>query len=877
MRRCLSLFVVLLVPLVAWAETVRFRGAVLDGSGAMIAGATVQAYFGDALVAETRTGDFGRFELRIAPGAYLVVTTSVGFQSRARAVEVTADMELYSISLDLAPVEETIEVQEEGERVSLDPSLNLTALVLREEELQDLPDDEEELAAFLRELAGPQASASGGVDFIVDGFSGGRLPPKDQIQEVRINSNSFTTEYSRPGHGRIEVTTRPGTGELRGNLVFNFSDEALNARNALAEGKPPYQRRSYRLNLSGSVIRDHLSLALFANQNEQDKSSSVRAITPEGLFTADIVRPNLRRRFNARGQVFLEDNHTLRFNVRYGSNRRENQGVGGFSLPERASSSRSSDIGFQLKHRAVLSESMIHETRFEFGRDTSRTSGLTDGVAINVLGAFRKGSAPNRSEDRERSYEFGNTLTYTSGKLTFRTGFQGDYTRIRSVSESNFDGTFVFSSLEDFLASRPITFTVNQGDPLLTMSQLEAGAFLQNDLRLSQRFNLSFGLRYEAQTNLGDGNNWDPRMGFAYSIGRSTVLRGGAGVFHQRLSDDLVTSLLRLDGTRQQQLVIRRPSYPDPPAPGAAEGRSPPSVRSSAADLAAPYTVNSSLSIERAFSNGLVLTASYDFIRGVHLFRSRNINAPLPGATARPDLSRGNVLQLESTGTSEFQGVTLGFRHRSSVLTMFGRYTYASSLTDAEGAFSLPANHYNLGAEWGPSGNTQDHRVFTGINLRLPWGVSLNTLIDARSGRPYTITTGFDDNHDTVANDRPAGVGRNSEVGPGFFSLNLNVSKTVPLGAANGRESASSPNADRGRVERSGPRPVGRGGGLRGGSLGRSVRSRGVSVTLFADIRNLLNRTNLDNFSGVMTSAFFGRANSARDPREIRVGLRINF
>src|SRR3954470_23024769 len=81
----------------------------------------------------------------------------------------------------------------------------------------------------------------------------------------------------------------------------------------------------------------------------------------------------------------------------------------------------------------------------------------------------------------------------------------------------------------------------------------------------------------------------------------------------------------------------------------------------------------------------------------------------------------------------------------------------------------------------GPSSDNQRNHFSFGLNGRLPWNISVNTMVRANSGRPYNITTGFDDNGDTITNDRPFGIGHNTGVGPGLFDTNLNFSKTFVL------------------------------------------------------------------------------------------------
>ncbi|MGH9783888.1 MAG: carboxypeptidase regulatory-like domain-containing protein, partial [Terriglobia bacterium] len=406
--------------LVSWAQNVTLSGHVLDPTGGAVAGASVQLLQGNQQVAETSTDLEGDFRLTVPPGEYRIEMAAPNFARHSEAVAVRLGMAVLSVTLELAALQQALEVQEQPATVSLEPDQNLSATVLTAEDLLDLPEDPGELAAVLQELAGE--SPDGASEMIVDGFTGGRLPSRDQIQEVRINRNPFSSEFSRPGRGRVEIVTRAGTGELHGNLSFNFRDDALNARQALADSKPPYQQRSFRANLGGPILRNRLTGTVSLMRSEEEESDSLHAITPEGLLSSAVVRPQNRWEVEGRLQYKLAERHTLDFGGERSSRRRENQGVGEITLPERAFNSDSSEYSFRARETAVLSSSTINEIRFQFDRETSRSFPLTSALAVNVLDAFQAGGAQNRSREFEREYQISNTTTFSRGPATFRAG-----------------------------------------------------------------------------------------------------------------------------------------------------------------------------------------------------------------------------------------------------------------------------------------------------------------------------------------------------------------------------------------------------------------------------------------------------------------------
>ena len=245
----------------------------------------------------------------------------------------------------------------------------------------------------------------------------------------------------------------------------------------------------------------------------------------------------------------------------------------------------------------------------------------------------------------------------------------------------------------------------------------------------------------------------------------------------------------------------------------------------------------------KSLPRNLFLTLGFDYSRGVRLLRSRNLNAPFSGEALRPDPQEGNIYQLESTGASTDKTFKIGMRQRFSIFNVTANYTLASAYNDVDGAFSLPANNYDLRSDWGRSRLLQKHGFNASVNSRLPFDAYLTTNIEADSGNPYNITTGKDDNHDSEINDRPRGMRRNSGEGPRFVNVSFNLSKAFQLGT---RDPARNPDS-------------------------------GPQVNFFINASNALNMTNFGSPSGVLTSPLFGKPFSARNPRQIEIGMRFQF
>jgi hypothetical protein len=845
MRTLLTIALMLLAGTLI-AQSVRLSGRVTDSSGSIMRDAHLKVYRADQVVKEAATSATGDFEILVEPGEYKIEFTAPDFEPHVETVNVTPDLAPLAVSMNVAQLQQTIEVTTTGNQISIKPDASLKTTIVENKFMEALPNKKEKIVKYLQQIAGSRGEAGQDTMFVIDGFTSGRVPPKDQIQEVRINNNPFSAEFSGVGFGRTEIIGKAGTGNFHGTTNFLFRDGFLNARNPFALTRPPYQQRNFNSSFSGPVIANKFTFNMNVRDNENDNSDTVRAILPTGQVSNAVVMPTVNRAGNARGQWALNPNNSITFNIDYQLIDNRNQGIGGFVLPERASTRHAQNTEYQLRETAVLSKQVVHEARFSIRRDYARTDPITDGFEIDVLDAFNAGSAQNKNVNDNRAIEFGDLLMYSGGRWSFKAGGQIVRRLNHNTNYNNFTGTFTFSSLADYVAGQPVTFTKYQGNPFLDDVQFEVASFLQSDWKATKNLNLSLGARYETQTNISV-NNLDPRLGFAYQLSNTLVLRGGVGTFHQRLVQNIVDQLLRFDGKHQEQIVIRYPSYPDPFANPAANA-TPPSIRVKSPVLFTPYNLISDLSVEKTLPKGLGLTFSWDASRGVHLYRTRNINAPLPGFLVRPNPLVGNLLQVESSASSRSNNFTVGFRQtlrNKWNLNAFGNYTLGWSSNDTDGNFNLPENNYDMRSEWGRAPQDQRHRFVAGVTFRTLWNVGVNTNVQGNSNRPYNIITGFDDNGDTTVNDRPPGVKRNSGIGPDYFNVNVSLQKVVSLKSEARQSSGKAP--------------------------------AGPNMAFIVNLWNALNHTQYQNYSGVMTWTFFGCPNGANAPRNIELAMRFNF
>jgi hypothetical protein len=925
------------------------RGQITDEFGGIVVGATVTLV--DAAGAEktATTNDDGVYVFdNLAPGTYIVRATTTGFGLYENAeVKVTAGRrEALDIKLTVTLEQENVTVAADTP-VSTEAENNQSALVIKGTDLDALPDDPDDLAAALQALAGPSAGPEGGQIFI-DGFTGGRLPPKESIREIRINQNPFSAEFDRLGFGRIEILTRPGTDKVRGQTFFNFGDESLNSRDPFSERRAPFQLRSYGGNLSGPIVKQKSSFFLDFDRRETDGNSIINAQFIEPT-TFDLVRinrtlvvPRRNTSFSPRLDYQLNATNTLVARYRFSRTNTANQGVGDFSLDidpffgvDRTNSRETTGHNFQLTETAILSPTVINETRFQFDRERNTSGGDISAPVVIVRDAFTGGgSAAGTTQNTNTRFEVQNYTTFTLGLHSLKAGARLRSVRISDFSEQGFNGSYVFaglapqrdaagnvlspgiSSIEQFRLFRegvpgilPTQLNVSGGNPQASVSQLDLGVFLQDDWRARKDLTLSAGLRYETQSNISSNFNFAPRLAFAYSPGAGarqpqTVIRGGFGVFYTRFGENFTLQAERFNGQNQQQFIISNPGtdeeiikrlsalqlpqaqfeqrlaqelaraqtarsllgqFPNlndvPTVDRLSQFAIPQTTRTVAPDLQSPYTIQSTLSVERLLPGRVTMTVSYVNTRTLHLLRTRNINAPIAGVRPLGN-ALGNIYQYESSGILNQNQLLVNANTRFNPnFSIFANYTYGRANSNADGAGSFPADNYDLSNEYGRSALDVRHRFFLGGSISAPWGIRFNPLIFASTGAPFNITTGLDNNGDTLFTDRPAFasaatlpenlyvnafgefdinplpgtplIPRNYGQSPGQFTVNLRINKSIGFGDVAGAAGRRAAAANR-QTTASGDQTAAAGGataggrrGGQGGSGGRGGGARG--------------------------------------------------
>jgi hypothetical protein len=823
-------------------------GAVLDPSGASVAGAKViLTGAGGETINATTTDSSGAFRFeKIGQGNYRILVRAAGFQ------ESKVDLKVGTKAV--APVQISLAIKEQSEvvtvgatdfspQVSADVSENQNANTLDRSTLDRVPVFDQDYITTMSRFLDDSSTGTSGVTLIVNGIeaNGPGVTPS-AVQEVKINQNPYSARFARPGRARLEITMKGGTPNYHGSVNFMFRDSVFDARNTFAQVKPGEQRRYYEGSLTGPVGNSKKTTFLLSlDRDEEDQQSIVVAQGVNGAINENVPSPT--RHFFGSGRIFHDfangDQFWIGYSYEQGSNK--DVGVGGNVLPEAGTNTNFLEHEINVSYRHVFSTKWVNQLRFLVGHYDAPISSLNANPQIVVAGAFTGGGAQANSRRTEYHFDGTDIVTYVNGKHEMNFGIDiPDISRRGMDDFTNFSGTYTFASLADFQAGRPATFFEQRGQGHLVFVEKLFSGFIEDTMRLKPNFSVTVGARYYWQNYFHDEpHNLAPRFGFAYAPTKNskTVFRGGAGVFFDRTGPRPIADLLHFNGVNLQRFIVENPSFPVTPAEltgvPTSEVVLDPQART-------PYTVQYSMGVERQVTEKSTFSATYVGSRGIDLFRSRDINAPPPpNSLVRPDAALGQVRQIESEGYQKSNALELTFRGKpSKYFTGQVQYTLGKTYNNTSGITYFPANSFLPSADWARSDNDRRHKFDLLGSMQATKLFTVGAALSLYSGRPVNVTTGGDDNHDGVLNDRPAGFARNTLHGPGTIELDLNVEHDFLLS---------------------------------------KTRKEGPRLTVALNAFNVLNHENDTTFIGTITSPFFGRAVAAQPPRRLQLNLQFKF
>ena len=881
-------------------------GVVSDPSGAKIVGAVVHLENGTNH-ADAQTDAAGHFSLALPAGVYRMSITAQGFEPYVREhYAVSARTAALSVKLLVATENEVVTV--EANQADTSAASNGSALVFKGKKLETLSDDDATFQQQVQALAGSDGQHAPQV--YVDGFSGGSFPPKSAIREVRINENPFSAQYDELGFGRIEIFTKPGSDKYHGFLQVRGNDRAFNARNPFTGEQPPYHTLFFDGNVSGPIGKK-MSFFASSNYNDAENNAVVNAIVLNSDFgttqlSQAVPNPETSHNYSFRLDRQLSKNNTFTARYEYRSNTTTNTGVGLLVLSSEGYTASTTAQTLQIGNTQIIGAHRINETRFQYIRTRLSQVSADQTPTIVVQGAFNGGGSPvGNARDNEDRYEFQDYFSLEHGKHFFRLGGRYRLLRDSNVSTANYNGQYTFPDITTYqITQRGLAaglspaqiraegggasqFNLTAGKPNAAVLTGDLGVYADDEWKVAKTITVNLGMRFETQSGVPDHSDPAPRVGFAWAVHQGDkhpawfTLRGGSGLFYDRLDGPTLLQTVRQNGVNQLAYFLQQPdTYPNVPPVGSLSGTSP-TTYSLQPGLRTSYNVTSSVSVERTLGKRGNVSSTLLNFHPVHQYVAINANAPLPGtydpavpgSGTRPFGGTANRYEYagEGSGNGTVVFTQANFQPVKRV-SLWGGYVFQRFRFNTNGPTSFASNSYNLAQDFGRPDFNRTSRLFTGANLDLPKSVNLNLFLVAFSGMPFNITTGSDNNGDSIYNDRPAfatdltraSVKRtafgnfdtsplptqtlipyNYGLGPAFASLQMQAQKGFKFGPR--------------RPVEGGPQPDVPVIGSKPGSPAPKP-DPAYELDFSVEAQNVTNHTNGARPIGVLTSDFFGKS-----------------
>ncbi len=873
------------------------QGTVSDQQGAVLPGATVTITNTETgLTRSLQADERGWYRApALPPGMYEIRAVLDGFVTAVRTgLTLTIGQEAtIDLQLDVATLNETVTVT--GAAPLVETSNSSLGTTVRRESLDNLPLAGRNFSNLATLSPGIAGVGGGGINsggqttrsnsFLIDGASNDDTLVATQrggfsleaVREFAVMSNQFSAEYGMASGAIVSVVTRSGTNEFRGRGFIFHRDDSFDSQDpfskAQGSGKAPFSQQRYGGFLGGPILRDRTHF-FGSYEGARTRETSVVTSPLAAPDEREVPATDDGHQYFAKVDQRLSDPHALSVRYRADKGLTQGNGIGGLNTRERGSNTDRLDQDIVANETWVISSRALNEVRFQFARRSTftNTDGFSpDGTPQITRPSGNLGKAQNLPQGRdENRYQLVNMFTYSLGTHAFKAGADISLIRADSFFPRNVDGNFQFRTDAPFdpddFSTYPFQYSVAILDPYQDLPNDLYSFFAQDSWRARDNLTFNIGLRYDRERGfhkiLGvpdDGNNFQPRLGFVwdpFSDGR-TAVRGGYGHY---VDQSFLNIQLNVASAKDAvELVIADPGYPDPFSRGTIRD-TPPSTATTVPEPKTPETRSFSLGVKREIVSGLAVSVDGVHSRGYNQYAWDDLNYPDPVTGVRPDPTLGRVIVYDNYGHSWYNALLVSVEHRRGTRGSWNvSYTLAKTERDVEGFQFTPQDLRNKAADKSRADNDRRHQLVASATWMLPLGVQLGGVFQMRSGLPFNVTTGTDNNRDTFIVDRPdladpngdplspstyfsgftgrsGNLPRNYAEGPSYYALDLRVSKIFSF--------------DRYRLE------------------------------AFGEAFNLTNHVNLARPVGNLRSANFGTSTEllANSPmRQVEFGFRFDF
>lgn len=922
------------------------EGYVRDHSGAAVLGARITVRNVDTNISSDSVslGD-GYYRVPILKvGTYNVSVAATGFKEYTQTgVTLTVGQKgRLDFNMEVGAVSESIEVTADAPMA--ESGAAAVGSVLSRKEVEDIPVVSRNIYNFHLLSPGVQGLSSatfGTTQFTfggnersswnLDGLDntqrGGNrqirmvITTPEAVEEMQVLANGYSAEFGRAAGGQVNVILKSGTNGFHGSGLFLYRVKDLQARPSLAAVNPDRTWHDEAVTLGGPIKKDCI---FFFTQFENNPYTLPNAITITAANAAALGLPSSQTGTAPFGETYrtyvgkvnykLNDKNFGYFRYNRFTNYQPGN-ASGLTIPDRGNNFNDHMNGGGVQLATLFTPRLVNELRGGVIERTQANAPIgqpnPNGAYVNITGVANIGYNPlAKTETTEQSSQILDNITWTQGRSTWKAGVDYEHTSFDIAKAENrlftfgglpaANGRAAVSALNQYLytlqgvmdptTGKPYTytqFTADGGNPKLNIAFNFVNFFVQDEFRVTPRFTINLGVRYEAilfpqlDPNApyplsrkidNDLKDFAPRFAFNWSPFRDskTVVRGSYGIFYDVPALSIFYTAAQVNGDRFLSYQIagsdpQAPVFPNVPQLTGSSFTVAPNINAFAPGYRNTYQHQANLQIQREVARNLLVTAGYNFAAQRHGLYAQNINLGAPVTyladgrpvfgpkSAHPNQAFNQINLIESGANTNYHGVFLNITKRlSSGLQFAATYTYSHALANNLGEGGAPSDPTNLRRDYGNADDDVRHYlVVQGLyeprfsDPRLRWinGIEISSMAFYNSGYPINAVSGIDLNNDGNLNDRPLFRGRNDTTGPSIFQVDARLSRTFAI----------------------------------------HERYRLVGM---AEAENVLNSTNAScSTSGGCTGAVintatapdFGRITSARTARNFQLGLKFVF